>query len=74
MAQQLPVGQRLSTIVVSRSYSDTTRLVRYLCTSDQPDAETSTWQNTTLKRDRHPCSQLDSNLQSQEMINCRSTP
>jgi len=23
--------------------------------SDQPDAETSTWQHTTLTRDRHPC-------------------
>jgi hypothetical protein len=30
--------------------------VGLLWTSDQPDAETSTWQHTTLTRDRHPCS------------------
>jgi len=49
-----PVGQGLLTIEDSRSHSDTPHLVRFLWTSDQPDAETSTWQHTTLTRDRHP--------------------
>ena len=34
--------------------------------SDQPNAETSTWQHTTLRRDRHPCPRQDSNPQSQQ--------
>jgi len=33
--------------------------------SDQPDAETSTWQHTTLTR-RHPCTWKDLNPQSQQ--------
>jgi len=40
-------------------------------TSDQPVAETSTWQHTTLTRDRNPCPRLDSNPQSQEASGCR---
>jgi hypothetical protein len=32
-----------------------TTLLELLWTSDQPDAETSTWQHTTLTTDRHPC-------------------
>ena len=35
----------------SRSHSDTPHSVRVLWTSDQPDADTSTWQHTTLKTD-----------------------
>jgi hypothetical protein len=50
MAQQPLVGQGLLIIQTSRSYSDTSHLVRLLCTSDRPDAETSTWQRTTLTR------------------------
>jgi len=34
-------------------------------TSVQPCAETSTWQHTTLTRDRHPCPRRDSNPHSQ---------
>ena len=34
---------------------DTHTLGRLLWTSDQPDTETSTWQQTTLTADRHPC-------------------
>ena len=37
-----------------------------LWTSDQPDAETSTWQHTTHSTDRHPCPRWDSNPQSQQ--------
>jgi hypothetical protein len=40
---------------------DTPRSVGLLWTSDQPVAETSTWQHTTLTRDRHPCPRRDSN-------------
>jgi hypothetical protein len=40
--------------------------VGLLWMSDQPDAENSTWQNTTLTRDRHPCSRQESNPQSQQ--------
>jgi hypothetical protein len=52
-------------IEASRSHSDTPRSVGFLWTSDQPVAETSIWQHTTLTRDRRPCFRLDSNPQSQ---------
>jgi hypothetical protein len=55
MAQQPLVGQCLLIVEASRSYSDTPHSVGLLWTSDQPDAETSTWQHTILTRDRHPC-------------------
>ena len=43
-----------------RSHSDTTHSVGHPCTSNQPDAETSTWQHTTLTRDRiRTCGQWD---------------
>jgi len=45
-----------------------------LWTSDQPDAETSTWQHTTLTTDRHPCLRRDSNPQSQKASGRRPTP
>jgi hypothetical protein len=43
-----------------------TLLVLYLWTSDQPVAETSTCQNTTLTTDRHPCPWWNSNQHSQQ--------
>jgi hypothetical protein len=43
---------------------DTPQSVGFLWTSDQPVAETSTWQHTTLTRDRHPCPRWDSNPRS----------
>jgi hypothetical protein len=43
-----------------------THSVRFVRTSDQPDAETSTWQHTTLTTDRHPCPWRDSTPQSQQ--------
>jgi len=45
----------------SRSHSDTPHSVGLIWTSDQPDAETCTWQNTTLTRDTHPFPQWGSN-------------
>ena len=40
----------------------------------QPDAETSTWQHTTLTRDTHPCLWRDSNPQSQQASGRKRTP
>jgi hypothetical protein len=51
MAQQPLVGQGLPRIEPSWSHSHTPHSVRLLWTSDQPDAEISTWQHTTLTRD-----------------------
>jgi len=42
--------------------------------SDQPVTQTSTWQHTTLTRDRHPFPQRDSNPQSQQVNGCRPAP
>jgi hypothetical protein len=50
----------------SWSHSDTTHSVGILWTSDQPDAETSTWQHTTFPRERYPCLRRDSDAQSQQ--------
>ena len=61
MAQQPLVGQDLIIIEASRSHSDTPHSVGLLWTSDQPDAQTSTRQNTTLTTDIHPCLWRDSN-------------
>ena len=49
------MGQGLPIIEDSRSHSDTPHSAGLLWTSDQPDAETSTWQHTTLTTDKHPC-------------------
>jgi len=48
-----------------------THTVGLLWTSDKLVIETSTWQHTTLTTDRHPCTRLDSNPQSQEASGCR---
>jgi hypothetical protein len=48
LAPQPPVGQGFLIIDASRSHSDTTHAVGLLWTSDQPDAQNSTWQHTTL--------------------------
>jgi hypothetical protein len=56
------------------THLDTLHSVGLLWTSDQPDAETSTWQHTTLKRDRHPCSRRDSNPQSQQANSRKPMP
>ena len=74
MAQQPPSGQGLLIINSSRLHSETPHSVGLLWTSDQPDAETSTWQHTTLTTDKHPCPQRDSSLQSQQASGRRPTP
>jgi len=65
MAQQPPVGQGPLFIEDSLSHSVTgTTLGRTPQTSDQTNTMTSTWQHTTLTRDRNPCPRRDSNSQS----------
>jgi len=46
MAQVPLVGKGVLTVEDSRSHSDTPHSVGLLWTSDQSDAETSTWQHT----------------------------
>jgi hypothetical protein len=53
---------------------DTPHSIKLLWSSDQPDAETSTWQDTTFTRDKFPCCRPDSKLHSQQASDCRSTP
>jgi len=67
------VGHSLLIIEASRSHSDTPHSVGLLWTSDQPVAQTSTWQHTTLTRDIHPCLRRDSNPQSQQANDSRLT-
>ena len=51
LAQQPLVGQGLLTIEASRLHSGTPYTVGLLWTNDQPDTETSTWQQTAVNRD-----------------------
>ena len=51
---------------VSRSHSDSQQSVGLVCTRDQTDAETSTWQHTTLTTHRHQISRRDSKPQSHQ--------
>jgi hypothetical protein len=75
VAQQALFGQGPLIIEASRSHPDThqTRLGP-LWTSDQPDAETSTWQHTTLTRQRRSYRRRDSNPQSQQANGRSPTP
>jgi hypothetical protein len=52
---------------------DTPHSVGLPWTSDQPDAEISTWQHTTITRDRRPCLRWDSNPRSQQANGHRPT-
>jgi hypothetical protein len=69
-----PRHNSLLFIETSRSHSDTPHTVGLLWTSDEPDAQNSTWQNTTLTRDRQQCPRWDSSPQSQQARGCRPTP
>jgi len=73
MTQQPPVGQSLLTVEDSRSHSDTPDSLGLLWTSDHSDAETYTWQHTTLTRDRPPCPRRDLNPQFQQASDRRPT-
>ena len=48
MARQPLAVHGLFNIAASQSHADTPHSVRLLWTSEQPNAETSTWQHTTL--------------------------
>jgi hypothetical protein len=66
-------------IEVSKSHTHAhththTQSVGLLWTSDQPVTETSTWQHTTLTRNRYPCPRRESNSQSQQALGRRPTP
>jgi hypothetical protein len=61
----LPTHCRCTGYCCLCSYSDTPHSVGLLWTSDRPVAETSTWQNTILTRDRHPCPRWDSKTASE---------
>ena len=74
MTQQALVGQGLLIIEPLRSHSDTPHLLGLLWTSDQPDAENSTWQHKTLTRDRHPRPPRDSNPQFKQASGRRTPP
>jgi len=74
MAQQTLAGHSVLKIEASRSHSYTPHSVGLLWASDQPDAETSTWQHTTLSRDKHPCPRRVSNPQFQQASGRRLTP
>jgi len=53
---------------------DTPQSVGLLWTNHRHDADSSTWQHTTLTRDRHPCSRQDSKPQSQHARGRSPTP
>jgi len=75
MAQHSRVGQRLLIIDAWLSHSlDTPHTMGIFWTRDQSDAETSTWQHTTLTRDRQPCLVRDSTPKSQQASGRRPTP
>jgi hypothetical protein len=74
VAQQPRLGLGRLLLEVSRSHTDTPHSVGLLWTSDQPDAETSIWQHTTLTRDGHTCPRRESNTQSQQANGHRPTP
>jgi hypothetical protein len=74
MARQPLLGQGLLIVDTSRSQSDTPHSVELLCTSDQPDAETSTWLHLIFKRVKYSCTRGDSNPQCQQSSGRRPTP
>ena len=56
------------------THNYTPQWVGLLWTRDRPVAETSTWQDATLTRDRNPCRQRYPNPQSQQSNGRRSSP
>jgi hypothetical protein len=76
MARQPLVDQGLLIVrgFTITHFLDIPHSVELLWTSDQPVAETSTLQHTTLTRDTHPCPRRDSNPQSLQARGRRPTP
>jgi len=73
MAGQPVAGPRLSHSL-RFEITDTQHSVGLLWTNDQLVAKTSSWQYTTLTRDRRPCPRWDSNRLSQQASGRRTTP
>jgi len=67
------VGQGFLIKDISWPHSDIPHSTALLWTSDQPAAEASTLQYTTLMRHRHPCPRRDSNPESQQSSGRRPT-
>jgi len=75
LARQPQVDQASSFMrFLDHTHNDAPQSVGLLWTSDQPEAETCTWQHTTLTTDKHPLAQWDSNPQSQQASGHRLTP
>jgi len=55
VTQQLLVGQNHFSFEASRSHTHHITVCRLLWTSDQPDADSCTWQHTTITTDNNPC-------------------
>ena len=74
MVQQPLVYHDLLIIEAKWSHLETPHSVGLLWACFQPDVQTSTWQHTTLTKDRYPCPRRDSNPQSQQANDRRPTP
>jgi hypothetical protein len=59
---------------LSRLDDHTALSVGLLWASDEPNADNSTWQHTTLTTERHTCHRRHSNPQSQQASGHRPTP
>ena len=68
-----PTLARTASVWRFLDHKETTHSLGLLWTRDRPVAETSTWQHTTLTRDRHPCPQRDSKPLSQQQATGRRT-
>jgi hypothetical protein len=71
---QVRLGLLIPIVEFSRSHTETPHSVGLLWKSDQPVAETSTWQHATITKDRQPQTRRDSNRQSQQTSGSRPTP
>jgi len=61
-------------VEVPHTHSDTSKSVESLWTSDRPVAGTTTWQHTSLTRQRHSFPRWDSNPKSRQANGLRSMP
>jgi hypothetical protein len=69
-----PLWARSSSLPRFQDHTPGADSVGPLRTSVRPVAGTSSWQHTTLERERHPCAQQDSNTQPQQASGRRPTP
>ena len=66
------VGQGLIIIEASQSHTDTPHAVGLLWMNEEPNAETSTCQPTTLTRGKHPCLRQDLNSHTSKRVAAES--